>query len=537
MSCFGYAAKAQAEIKPDTPEYLEQLKKALAGAKAANDKGQTANALSKIMTYYANQGMTDELEKIFPETKRAVAQLGVWKAYYNVWGMKINYTINIGKPRYALSELKQMYCDARKRKDEFGLATAYLYMGNAYATLDNKQEAYKNYEKALQAGKNMHFSILLHYTYLYYTSMLIDDRQYDEALKASRQWLNRIILSETSPSDKYPKQEMLSYQCQRLECYARFIDAHVGLKNIEKAKEYIAKGDKLNVPPLATSDFIMAKSHFYKALGKYEDALVWLNKGYTMCKLRSDSVGMVSRLREKAELLSMMGRNDEAAKLYHDDILPGLTKINNTKTQQTIDELNSLAGVEELKLQERNTCNILYTTTAGAILLVLFLISVIANQRKMRAKNRAIYEGIIAKLKAEDIEEELALSGMSPTQADDISRNRRLYNKMVLLIREKQLYKNADISRDYLVEQLGINRNKFTEMMRECCTDYKNFSDFINHYRLRVAARMLLEDDDMSITQIYISAGFNSRTSFYTNFRECYGMTPSEYRETSKEKK
>lgn len=66
---------------------------------------------------------------------------------------------------------------------------------------------------------------------------------------------------------------------------------------------------------------------------------------------------------------------------------------------------------------------------------------------------------------------------------------------------------------------------------------YRNFSDFVNHYRLAEAATQLAETAQSAasrkanpILTIALSSGFNSIGPFNRAFKQAFGETPSEYR-------
>lgn len=58
---------------------------------------------------------------------------------------------------------------------------------------------------------------------------------------------------------------------------------------------------------------------------------------------------------------------------------------------------------------------------------------------------------------------------------------------------------------------------------------YRNFSDFINHYRMLEAERLLLETDN-PISNIGFEVGYSSLSGFFKAFKEKYAITPKEYR-------
>lgn len=56
--------------------------------------------------------------------------------------------------------------------------------------------------------------------------------------------------------------------------------------------------------------------------------------------------------------------------------------------------------------------------------------------------------------------------------------------------------------------------------------------DFLNHYRLQVSRRLLLEDG-LSVTEAATACGFGHLSYFFKLFRECFGCTPKECRKRS----
>ena len=53
---------------------------------------------------------------------------------------------------------------------------------------------------------------------------------------------------------------------------------------------------------------------------------------------------------------------------------------------------------------------------------------------------------------------------------------------------------------------------------------------YLNHCRLSVAARLLKEQPERSITNIAVACGFSSSQYFATLFRRNFGVTPRAFR-------
>ncbi|MCK4735219.1 MAG: AraC family transcriptional regulator, partial [Methanophagales archaeon] len=56
-----------------------------------------------------------------------------------------------------------------------------------------------------------------------------------------------------------------------------------------------------------------------------------------------------------------------------------------------------------------------------------------------------------------------------------------------------------------------------------------NFHDFINKYRVEEFKKLAKESPHYSILALAFEAGFNSKSSFNSNFKNHTGETPSHY--------
>lgn len=61
---------------------------------------------------------------------------------------------------------------------------------------------------------------------------------------------------------------------------------------------------------------------------------------------------------------------------------------------------------------------------------------------------------------------------------------------------------------------------------------YRNFNQFINHYRVEEAARRLVDEPRVPVLTIALDVGFRSISSFNTAFRAQYKKTPTDYRKS-----
>lgn len=98
-------------------------------------------------------------------------------------------------------------------------------------------------------------------------------------------------------------------------------------------------------------------------------------------------------------------------------------------------------------------------------------------------------------------------------------------------MRHEKSFLEPDLTLDMLADNMGLPSKELSMVINRHFGN--NFYEFINHYRIEEAQRMLASPDykHKTITEIYLDAGFNSKSVFNTFFKKLVGMTPSQYRQ------
>jgi AraC-like DNA-binding protein len=89
------------------------------------------------------------------------------------------------------------------------------------------------------------------------------------------------------------------------------------------------------------------------------------------------------------------------------------------------------------------------------------------------------------------------------------------------------LYRDYDLTLQRLSRRLRIPARKISQAVNR--KRAQTVTDLVNAYRVQEAMR-LLRDSDLSVTQVMLEAGFQTKSNFNRAFREIAGRTPSEYR-------
>lgn len=110
-----------------------------------------------------------------------------------------------------------------------------------------------------------------------------------------------------------------------------------------------------------------------------------------------------------------------------------------------------------------------------------------------------------------------------------------LIEKVQFVLKNDKLYLNSDLN----ILQLATACTTSIHVLSKLINDHfeKNFFDFINTYRVEEAKVKLLDtySELYTIEGIAREVGFNSRSAFYTAFKKCTGLTPTEFKSNHKQ--
>jgi AraC-like DNA-binding protein len=93
---------------------------------------------------------------------------------------------------------------------------------------------------------------------------------------------------------------------------------------------------------------------------------------------------------------------------------------------------------------------------------------------------------------------------------------------------EQHVYRREGLTLAALAETLNLGEAALRSLINQEL-GYRNFNDFLHHYRLQEAAARLTRED-LPILSIALGCGYGSIGPFNRAFRQRFGMTPTEYR-------
>lgn len=97
------------------------------------------------------------------------------------------------------------------------------------------------------------------------------------------------------------------------------------------------------------------------------------------------------------------------------------------------------------------------------------------------------------------------------------------------LMEDQQLFKNPNLKLQNLAQELRLSPHQLSQFLNDNLG--KNFTQFINEYRIHEACKLLETDTLLSIEGIGDEVGFNSKSTFFSTFKKVKGLTPAKYRQ------
>ena len=273
------------------------------------------------------------------------------------------------------------------------------------------------------------------------------------------------------------------------------------------------------------------QARYFAATKQYDKAVISNKENIAILVSAGDSVSLLTVELQQAEFLLAAGYYKEAANLYK-QLIPRKDELRNSELSAQLDELRTIYEVDKLTLKNEIATNRLYFLLVSSTLLLIVVILYIIYTRKLRRKNRILYDTIVQSQKMQGSlyapKEQVAEEKLS---SEDV-----LFQKLSKLMQDEHLFKDQQIKREDLASRLNTNRTYLADAIKKC-TDGLTFTEYLNRYRLRHAATLLTNNPELNIYEVGDESGFNSRSTYNRLFRDYFGMSPSEFRAISKEKK
>jgi AraC-like DNA-binding protein len=133
-----------------------------------------------------------------------------------------------------------------------------------------------------------------------------------------------------------------------------------------------------------------------------------------------------------------------------------------------------------------------------------------------------IYPNFENKINEIVIKQKERISYLSNVDQDHLER------KLNEILFVKELFIDEDLSLKKLAAMTNVSTHQLSEFIN---VNYnKNYSHFINEFRIEKAKKLLIEKPEYTVLAIGFEVGFKSKSSFNDAFLKIANTTPSEYR-------
>ncbi|GBF37151.1 DNA-binding helix-turn-helix protein [Leptospira johnsonii] len=106
-----------------------------------------------------------------------------------------------------------------------------------------------------------------------------------------------------------------------------------------------------------------------------------------------------------------------------------------------------------------------------------------------------------------------------------------LLQKLNSLLKDQKVFLQENLTILALAKRLNVPEKKVRRLINQGL-GYRNFNEFLNHFRIKEAMFILSDPDknDFQVLRIAMDLGYGSLAPFNRAFKEIVGMTPSDFR-------
>ncbi len=462
---------------------------------------------------------------------------------------------NLTSSAYSLERI------ATETHDDYFLAIARFLLGKRRqfqgdsTGIDNCLEAVDQLRKSNRVSKN---NILTHF-YADLMRMYAIDNHFDEAYHMS------VLQEETAKN--VAAQSVSQLDCNSLRiAYALRACLFSTMGRMEDAERSYEQWKQTPFPNPSDDkfilDYLMASNRFDEA-----DSVLTSYKAFLLQEGDSISHWMLYALSLEYIITDFRGDNTNAARL-NNEMYMITNQLHKRRSKEVMENTYTLMEEQE---KSYNRKLLLSIGTVFILFLLAVLIAVVYYNRKLHSRNKILvslinsldaYRFMLGKDKDQDNTSptlskliEKIHAGMPPAEAvsemkkeemeekeekaeidlADLHRykvsedDKQLFVLMDRLVARDQLFLNPNLSREDLMNLLGIDKNRFGKMMSRYSST-SNVSSYISAKRAEYAAELLVKHPEFTIAAIAEMSGMSNTVTLNRTFRTLYGVTPSEYR-------
>ncbi len=518
------------DVQKAIPYYLLSSKL----AKELFDAEESANAINYVGICYEMLGMHDSALICFDEYLEIGIKLSdneiITNAYKNK-GIVFEFS---GKYEDAILNYIEAARVCDEMNDTVRVIDSYINIGSIYRSINQPDKAMSFFDKALELI--LVFEDDVQAARLYNQLAIVEKGQGNYQLALEHYYLS-LDYSEKADWDKgvATAYSNIGNVYIDYEDYETALDYHLKALEIEEEIEHFYG--------IRISKNVIGSIYLY--LGQLDNAELFCSESCEMAKKENNFNGLNECYRNLVEINVKKGEPDVAIKYFDlyrqsaDTIfsLESIAKISEIETIYQTEkkdhqiEILNIKNTYEKAENKKKSKFILVLSIVLSIVLIMVVVILIIYLQKQKAYKTLVKMNVLA-VKCEQKNETLE-KDQKKTLNSDLSHLNDLAEKLTNYFISEKPYLDFNFNIDKLSKDIDSNRQYVSKTINEVFG--KNFSTYVNEYRVKEARKLLLDskNDKYTMESIAESSGFNNRTSFIAAFKKYTGVTPSYFKANS----
>ena len=374
-------------------------------------------------------------------------------------------------------------------------------------------------------------------------SVLMELGEPEEVLPLAKKIIAKMDDYQQHPQDyndgsfRMPKgdEDRLDYcNFYRTQAYAFLAWAHASSGNTREARVYESLYEKTELGQSTTGRRTIAST--WLLLGEYDKLLPFYEDLEKQMGGDTLNVNYAEVLKGRATISQAQGRFRESSEWWKRYALLS-DELNNDLHQS---EAHAYAAQYRLKEQElalqqsKSQATRRSMQARSAILLALlaagFVIFLLRKNRVIEEKNGTLSRQITELLKIKAYPETPREESAPVSKTLSALSEAELFHMLETVIVSEKLYLNPALDRQMLMDRFHLSKERIGAAFSQG-SSYHSLVDFLMEHRLYHGARLLIEQPDLPVQDVALQSGFASGNIFGRNFKQRFGLSPSEYRQ------
>ncbi len=303
------------------------------------------------------------------------------------------------------------------------------------------------------------------------------------------------------------------------KCYAYLAEVYAGTDPRE-AERYLARLEQTDYGRTYDARIMMAP--ILCRLGQYDR----MERIYREMDARWDPADTLSNsfltmLHDRAVAAEAQGHASAALELWKRyDIIKGKIADKTISGKSILYAARYQSDKQRMALEEEQARRVRYyvlTWFLGGLALVFFLYILVAHFVRSRKEGEGEHK---------DAEKPPLAPAKRPASMDDVE----LFEYLSEVIRREQLFLNPLLDRQTLMTRMGVSAHRVGSAFSKGSA-FGSLPGYIRHLRLEYACSLLVSRPDLSVKSVGEASGFSNNSTFCSDFKNCYGVTPSDFRQ------